>query len=123
MHMKIYYIPQKAGHACTMLWQPTQHRLSTAVYIAILCEQTHCMVLHSGQNIINLPKRICEQNHCMPWSVCMCLQHCNKMCSYFQTGNAMNVQLAHTSRQAYTTTAQDTFTCVGCAQPRIYTHY
>ena len=26
------------------------------------------------------------------------------MCSYFQTGNAMNVQLANTSRQVYTTT-------------------
>ena len=34
----------------------------------------------------------------------------------------MNVQLANTSRQAYTTTAQDTFTYVryvGCAQLRI----
>ena len=51
----------------------------------------------------------------MPWSVSMCY-NCNKMCSYFRTGNAMNVQLANTSRQAYTTTAQDTFTYVGWAQ-------
>ena len=69
------------------------------------------MATNTAQHSTAAYKVMCE--HCMPWSVYMCVQ---------SFGNAMNVQLAPTNRQAYTTTHKTpSHTYVGCTQLRIYT--